>query len=107
MNQNNNFHIHKPYFSAWRRYGWSKNDWGLGLRKEIIDKLAEQNLIAIISYGQSNQKYTLAARKIQQYPIESIKNSNILVYIIPKSSLNYKKSYKEEMQYLCQLGIFG
>ena len=82
------FHINKPYYGAWTKYGWGRDDWGLGLSKPRIDKLG--NATVLVSYGKSNQQYTIKAEKVKTFPIEEIKNSGLKVYIVPKSALNYK-----------------
>jgi len=89
--QSNQFHIHRPFYSAWRKYGWNPDDYGIGLHKGKIDKLAKDNATCIISYGKSDQEYTIKAKKVQMYPIENIKESNVKVYVVQRSALNYRK----------------
>ena len=87
---NRTFHINTPYFGAYVKYGWQKDDWGIGLSKPKIDKLAKENATVLVSYGKSNQQYTIKAEKVKTYPLEEIKNTGLKVYIVPKSALNYK-----------------
>jgi len=93
--KNNHFHINTPYYSVWARYGWGKDDYGLGLHKGRIDQLAKDNTTVIVSYGKSDQEYTIKARKVQEYPIESIKGVKVKVYVVKKSALNYRAKIKE------------
>ena len=104
MKLDNYFHIHTPYYGAWVKYGWQKNDWGIGLAKDKVDKLAKADQVVVVRYGKEKQQYTISAKKIQQYPKERIKNYDLWVYIVPKSALNYRK---ESMEDLGKLGIFG
>ena len=89
--QNNEFHINTPYYGAWTKYGWQKDDWGLGLNKKRIDLLASNNKTVVVGYGKSSQQYTISAKKVQSFPIEKIKDTSLEVYIVPKSALNYRK----------------
>lgn len=106
---NNYFHIRNPYYSAWKKYGWSKDDWGIGLAKYKIDELAKKDKTIVVRYGKKLQNYTISAKKVQKYPIEIVKNYNLQLYVIPKSALNYrkKKSEEDEMKELSKLGVFG
>ena len=88
---NNYFNIRVPYYGAYVKYNWKKGDWGIGLKKDRIDELAKSDKTIIVSYGKSKQEYTIKAKKVQSYPIETIKSYNTKVYIIPKSILNYRK----------------
>lgn len=89
----NRFHINYPYFGAWTKYGWKVGDWGIGLNKFRVDKLAEQNKDLIVSYYTSSRRYMIKAKKVQTYPVERVKDYDMFVYIIPKSVL---KPIKEE-----------
>ena len=103
------FHINTPYFGAWSKYGWGKDDWGFGLKKERVDKLAECDATLYISYLKKPQLYTIKAKKVQQYPIEEISWSKVKVYIVPRSSLNYCERTQEEIEIkeMCEDGVFG
>jgi hypothetical protein len=94
----NHFHINVPYFGAWTKYGWGKDDWGLGLNKERVDGLAKQKATLIVSYGKSNQEYTIGAEKAQTYPIKDVKNFGVKLYIIPKSALHFRQPPTEEQK---------
>ena len=103
------FHINSPYYSAWTKYGWMPNDWGLGLRKERIDKLAKVGATIYVSYLKSEQLYTIKAEKAKTYPIDEIGWAKLKVYVIPRSSLNYCELTKEDIRTkeLYQSGVFG
>jgi hypothetical protein len=94
------FHINRPYFSAGIKYGWGntesvrRKNWGIGLAKDRIDFLAETDETIIVKYGKVDKEYTISARKVKLYPVEEIKGYGKLVYIIPKSILNYRKPKK-------------
>ncbi|HEC64055.1 MAG TPA: hypothetical protein ENI23_02035 [bacterium] len=103
----NYFHILRPYFSAWMKYNWPKDDFGLSLAKDRIDLLASQNAAAIVRYGKSNQEYTISARKARRYPVEQIKDYGKWVYVVPKSALNYRAKKIETLKDLAEAGIFG
>lgn len=102
MNQtlNNYFHILVPYYGAWTKYGWPKNDWGIGLETERIDELAKIDSTIVVRYGKDKQEYTIAAKKVQKYPVERVKDYDTWVYIVQKSVLNYraKKTEDEKMR---------
>lgn len=87
---NNQFHIQNPFWSAWQKYGWKKDDWGLGLEKNRIDFLASQDAEAVVSYYKSEKQYTISAKMVQEYPMERIKDFNTFVYIVKKSALKTK-----------------
>ena len=88
---NNYFYIKIPYFGAWKKYGWKKGDWGMGLEKKRIDSIAKYNGIAIVGYYKSDQKYIILAKKVQSYPKKKIKDYNIYVYVVPRSVIEYKE----------------
>jgi len=102
------FHINTPYYGAWSKYGWGRDDWGLGLCKERIDRYAKTNETIFVSYKEKKQLYTIKARKVQKYPVEKLWN-RLEVYIIPKSSLNYKPTPKklDTIEELAKAGVFG
>ena len=93
--KNNYFHINTPIYSSWQKYGWGKDDLGLGLHKGKIDLLAKDNTTIVVSYGKSPQEYTIKANKVQTYPIENIKGGKVKVYVVQKSALNYRPKIKE------------
>ena len=105
--QNNYFHINTPYYGAWTKYGWGRDDWGLGLNKERIDKLDDGETI-YVSYGKKDTLYTIKAGKVKKYPVEKLRWGGVKVYIIPKSVLNYKGLLQnEELKEEARLGIYG
>lgn len=106
--QSNIFHINQPYFGAWVKYGWEKDDWGIGLSKPRVDKIAKKDGILIVSYYKSDQQYTIKAKEAQTFPKEEIKQTGLLVYIVPKSKLHYKKPQTDEerLEELKKLGVF-
>jgi len=103
------FHINTPYYSAWTKYGWGKDDWGLGLKKERIDELAKEDATIYISYLIKPQLYTIKAKVIQKYPIDEIGWAKVKIYIIPRSSLNYCERKQEdiELKEMAKNGVFG
>lgn len=92
------FYINTPFYSAGNKYGWGKDNWGIGLNKKRIDKLAKQDITIYVSYGKKDQLYTIKASKVKTYPVEELKWGNTKVYIIPKSALNYCELVKEEIE---------
>lgn len=88
---NNYFHINTPFFSAWQRYGWEKNCWGIGLEKKKVDDLASKDKTALIRYGKDSNLYHIKAKDVQKYPVEQVKTYNTFVYIVPKTALKYKQ----------------
>lgn len=82
---NNQFDIRQPFWGAWTKYGWQKGDWGIGLNKDRIDKLAEKNENAIVKYYKSDWK-VIEAKKVQKYPLYKV-DFNTLLYIVKKSAL--------------------
>lgn len=109
--KNNYFHILVPYWGAWVKYNWAKNDYGVGLDKEKIDILAKDNQTVIVRIGKHKQEYTIKATAVQTYPLERIKDYYKLVYIVQRSALNYRKVKTEETpqstEELSRLGVFG
>jgi hypothetical protein len=103
----NEFHIQVPFWSAWQKFGWRKGEYGVGLAKDIIDRLAEQNKTAIVRIGKDPKAYTIKAKKVQKFPIEQIKNWDKQVYIVKKSALNYKKVEPLTDEVLAKMGVFG
>jgi len=103
------FHINTPYFGAWTEYGWGKDDWGLGLNKKRIDRLAKAGETVYVSYINKRQLYTIKAKKVQEYPVEEVRWSKTKLYIIQKSALNYSQSKKSEikLEELAKGGVFG
>lgn len=103
------FHINTPYYGAWTKYGWQPEDWGLGLRKERIDKLAKNGATIYVSYSKSDQLYTIKAEKVKTYPIDEIGWAKVPLYVIPRSSLNYCEITREEIELkeLYQSGVFN
>jgi hypothetical protein len=103
------FHINTPYYGAWTRYGWKKDDWGLGLRKERIDKLAKSGATIYVSYLKSDQLYTIKAELVKTYPIDEIGWAKVKVYVIPRSALNYCEQSAEEIKSreMYRAGVFG
>jgi len=103
------FNINTPFFGAWSKYSWATDDWGIGLNKSRIDKLAESNETIYVSYGGKKQLYTIKAKKVQTFPVEDINGYNVKVYILPRSKLNYCKRKKEDikLEELCKSGAFG
>ena len=75
-------------------FGWKEGIWGLGLEKHKIDKLAENNMSAIISYNinkyQSSPEYELNAQKIQEFPIYKRERDNLECYVVPLFALGNK-----------------
>lgn len=107
---NNFFYIKTPYFGAWTKYGWEKNDWGIGLEKNRVDRLAREDSIVNVKYGSDiTREYTIRAKEVIKYPVEQIKNYNKKVYIIPKSALRYKKpkTDEEKLKEMFEQGVFG
>ena len=108
---NNYFHINYPFWSAWQKYGWEKDIWGLGLEKNRIDKLAETNEMVVVSYYKSDKEYTIRAKKCQKYPIEKIKDYDTYVYIVPKNAMMSKPKPKSiggmTMEELFKQGILS
>ncbi len=102
---NNYFHILVPFWGAWTKYGWSKGEFGVGLAKDRIDKLAKQNKSIIVKVSTKNQEYTISAKKVQTFPVEKIKDYNKYVYVVRGSALNYKKSLS--LYDLMTMGVFG
>jgi len=102
------FHINTPFYSAWQKFGFMKDDWGLGLNKKRIDQLAKTNETAYVSYGKNPQLYTINTKKVKTYPVDTIGWSNTKLYVIPKSSLNYCDKTKQEIEEkdLVKLGVF-
>ena len=99
------FHIIAPYYGAWTKYGWEKNDWGIGLSKKRIDDLGLRGLTAIVSYRDSID-YEIDAREVQEFPISTIKGKDkVKVYIVKKSALvkEFKESEDEALQELSKL----
>ena len=103
------FHINVPFYGAWSKYGWGQDDWGIGLNKKRIDFLAEWNETIYVSYGKKQRIYTIKATKVQEFPVEDIRDSNVKVYVVKKSALNYSKRIKEdiELEEMCKAGTFG
>lgn len=84
--------IREPYFSAWKRYGWPKGIWGLGINKEHLFKALQlrENLLihvnslkadfecmpqTVINYCQNKRAYFTAGK-------------NTLLYVIPNFMLD-------------------
>lgn len=109
MKTDNYFYIKVPYWGAYVKYNWTKNDWGLGLDCSRIDQLAKENATVVVRYGKWKQEYTISAKKVKGYPIERIKDYDKWVYIVPKSILNYRKpkSEEEELKELVESGVCG
>jgi len=103
------FHINTPYYGAYTKYGWQLNDWGFGLRKERIDKLAKEDATIYVSYLKKEQLYTIKAKLVQKYPIDEIGWAKLKIHIIPRSSLNYCELKQEDIKLkeLCESGVFG
>ena len=91
------FHINTPFYGAWKKYNWPLDDWGFGLRKERIDKLAKTDETIYVSYLKKPQLYTIKAKAVQKYPMEEIGWAKVKVYVIPRSSLNYCQSKRSEI----------
>jgi len=107
---NRTFEISTPFYGAWKKYGWKKDDWGIGLDKERVDFLAARNETCIVSYDKSGKLYTIKAKKAKTYPIFEIKNYRKLLYIVQKSALNPKKKVEKKdnsIEDLAKMGIFG
>ena len=101
------FHIRTPYFSAWQKYGWDKDDYGLGLRRDRIDNSAEKKESVLISYGKNKNIYSLDAKKIQECTVEFICGTDVQLYIIPISMLKIVKEKKvETIEDLAKIGVF-
>ena len=45
------FHINTPFYGAWTKYNWNRDDWGLGLAKHRVDALAQSH-----AYYQANKE---------------------------------------------------
>ena len=100
------FYIRTPYFSAWQKYNWEKDVWGLGLNKERVDQSVENNKDVLISYGRNKKIYSLSPKKIQKYPIE-MTSYNVELYIIPISILKKIDSFRmETIEDSAKMGVF-
>jgi len=112
MIKSNYFNIRVPVWGAWSIYGWPEGTWGIGLEKNRIDYFAKRNKDVTVSYWKDKGVYAVSAQKVQEYPIERIKDYEKWVYIIPKSILKKevkveRKSEEEEFKELARLGVFN
>jgi len=86
--EQNYFHIFQPYYGAWVEYGWAKDDWGIGLNKERVDRLSKQGNLIWVSYGKDTEKkYYIKSQVVQRCPVRAIAGSNVKLYVVPKSQL--------------------
>ena len=102
------FNIKEPYWLAWLRYGWDKEDWGIGLNKKKIDSFFDDKVISIF-INTSKQFFDITVSKVRKCPTEMIRNSDVEVYIVKRSELHLieEKSIGEtSIEELAKMGVF-
>jgi len=79
--------INTPYWSAWKRYGWKDNTWGLGLRKHDLTKCIENNEMLRVEIKQLNKEYFVCPNKavkfVKKHKTMFIARGQTLLYVIP------------------------
>lgn len=80
--------IREPYWGAWKKYGWEKGRWGIGLKADVVDEVAGVNGILRIEIGKVNETLKIKAKVVQHFAKENnteftAKNKTRL-YVIPK-----------------------
>lgn len=76
-------HIKTPLFHYWEKYGGEEGEWYLGINKAEVDHRALLNGLIDLTYWKFEQIKCIKATTIQKYPVETIKRSNMEVYIVP------------------------
>ncbi len=77
------FKIKEPYWGAWKRYGWDKGVWGVGLNLHRIKKAKDQGAKEVIVQT-NNQTYTVTIRSLtrlfrSERPVERKRGVQLLV----------------------------
>jgi hypothetical protein len=77
------FNINEPFWGAWKEYGWERMEWGVGIDKDDIDKLLDNEVIRIKTRG---DKYIVVTKDVKNSPIREVRYGKKL-YIVRRNLL--------------------
>ena len=86
VNDSNNvlkFNIDTPFFTAWRKFGWSFQSSGLGVNKKIIDYVLRNRMRLFIHVNDDNKDYIIEPEELEDFILKNECN-----YIVKDTELN-------------------
>lgn len=78
------FNIKEPYWGAWKKYGWNKGEWSVGLDKDQVDKMDERETARVETRG---ERYLVKIADVKKSPIEEVRWGKKL-YIVRENLLD-------------------
>lgn len=83
MNRKLIFKIREPYWGAWKRYGWDRGVWGVGLNLKRLKSGKERGVkeVLIKTRGETYQISMLSLTRLfrKERPVERKKGIQLLV----------------------------
>jgi hypothetical protein len=85
-------HIQEPWWSAWKKFGWAKGIWGIGINKNIVELARKKRESLIITIGNDKTEYCVSPITIinfyERNKTSYIARGNTNLYIIPQTLLS-------------------
>lgn len=83
--------INEPFWSAWKKYGWTPKVPGIGIKKEFIQKMEKEGGTIFVRIGKEKQVWQISTTKA----INLAKKHNsvyharrgVTLYVIPQDAL--------------------
>jgi len=86
--------IQEPWWGAWKRYGWAKGIWGVGFKKEDIEKAIENKQKLEVKVGSKDILYEISPVTVknysQKYKTQFLARHNAILYVVPNTRLRKK-----------------
>lgn len=84
--------IKEPWWSAWKKFGWANNLWGVGLKKVDVDYAITEKKLLKITIWKFKKSFVVDPQKVKKYSQENktqfLAKYGVLLYVVPETILN-------------------
>lgn len=80
--------LKKPFWSAWKQYGWTEGDEGFGINEKIVQRAKRTNkkILITTTFGMFEITPDKAEKMCRTYLSYFVTHGGVRLFIIPRSS---------------------
>lgn len=75
--------LRRPYFSAWKKFGWERDNWGVMIDLPHLKQLAERGEKVVFCFKEIKEEFEIDAKEALEF-VEN--NKSTITIKIPKTS---------------------
>ncbi len=75
--------LRRPFFSAWKKFGWERDNWGIMIDLPRLKELAEKGERILFSFKEIKEEFEIDAKEALEF-VEN--NKSTMTIKIPKTS---------------------